>query len=323
MIWAAPAGAPPSAAAAPAPAGAPAAYPCPGYGVHPYPGVHMPHPQGYPPAPAWGWSGYPPPAAPWNPYGYQPPWGPAPYGHHDMNHSNGRRSRSRSARRVGLPEARKYTCRFLLGIENDDDFRIVRRIIGANGSNMKDIVAQSGGDAKLRLRGQGSGYMERDTQEESPEPLQLCISCPRAEGYQIAVSSVRKLLEETYEEYDRHCADQGLADRAPKIRMHEHHHGENDRGGDNDDGASREGDDRQPRRNRRGGKKAKANPPRAPSVDRGERPPDAPDADEIERLIEERNEARRKGDYREADRVRDDLKDRGVVLSDAKGAHGT
>ena len=52
----------------------------------------------------------------------------------------------------------KFCCRFDIGIANDDSFRVARRIIGNKGLNMKRIVRQC--DAKLRLRGQGSGYLE-------------------------------------------------------------------------------------------------------------------------------------------------------------------
>merc|ERR1712137_1536331 len=50
-------------------------------------------------------------------------------------------------------------------------------------------------------------------------------------------------------------------------------------------------------------------------------PPDAPSVEEIKRQIALRNDARRSGDFREADRIRDELRDRKVVLSDEKGAH--
>ncbi|KAF4744117.1 hypothetical protein FOZ63_021746, partial [Perkinsus olseni] len=53
---------------------------------------------------------------------------------------------------------RKYTCRFEIGIENDREFHVARRLIGQKGANMKRIVKLS--DAKLRLRGQGSGFLE-------------------------------------------------------------------------------------------------------------------------------------------------------------------
>jgi len=56
--------------------------------------------------------------------------------------------------------------------------------------------------------------------------------------------------------------------------------------------------------------------------DRGVPPPHAPPVAEINRLIEERNHARKQNDFREADRIRDYLKGKGVVLSDEKGGSG-
>ncbi|KAF4733398.1 hypothetical protein FOZ62_002624, partial [Perkinsus olseni] len=76
---------------------------------------------------------------------------------------------------------RKFTCRFDIGIENDKEFQVARRIIGNKGANMKRIVGLS--NAKLRLRGQGSGYLEGAVRQESPDPLHLCISCINRDGY--------------------------------------------------------------------------------------------------------------------------------------------
>lgn len=179
---------------------------------------------------------------------------------------------------------------------------------------MKDIVARTGGDAKLRLRGKGSGYVERDTKEESKEPLQLCISCPSHHGYDIAVRETEDLLLGIYDQHRRFLADRGLPDTTPRIRMSERHTNGEAGGGGDGGGRRQEGSRRQ-------------RPPRPRSEprdeDRGERPDEAPSEDEIERLIEMRNDARRASDYREADRIRADLKDRGVVLSDERGSRGS
>jgi len=177
---------------------------------------------------------------------------------------------------------------------------------------MKEIVAKSGGDAKLRLRGKGSGFVERDTNSESNEPLQLCISCPRQEGYSIAARMVEELLLRMYDEYDTWCSDMGRPGRAPAIRKTERHHVGESNGS--------------PPTRRRGGrvrKKKAAATPRAGSLERGEAPPNAPTVAEIEKLISDRNDARRRGDFEMADKIRDDLRARGVVLSDEKGGHGT
>lgn len=219
------------------------------------------------------------------------------------------RERSRSRGRAPWDNS-KYTCRFFIGIPNEEEFRVAKRIIGANGSKMKDIVKQSGGDAKLRLRGQGSGFVERDTNEESSEPLQLCVSCPTEDGYIVAAKMAEELLVKVYAEYDSWCVEQGKPERAPAIRKTEKHSvGEHDQ-----------------QSKRRGGKNKK--PKAVPSSglgggdDRGERPPGAPEDPEIRKAIEDRNDARRRGEYDKADSIREELKSKGVVLSDEKGGHG-
>lgn len=185
---------------------------------------------------------------------------------------------------------------------------------------MKDIVARSGGEAKLRLRGKGSGFEERDTGAESTEPLQLCVSCPSQRGYDIARRCVEDLLWRVYGDYDTWCEEQGRSERAPKIRMTERHV-EAGAPGAGGEGRRRGGKGRKP--------KAIAAAPHRPErdapqkdVDHGEAPENAPPIEEIEQLISDRNDARKNGDYKKADEIRDDLKSRGVVLSDEKGGHG-
>jgi len=184
---------------------------------------------------------------------------------------------------------------------------------------MKDIVAKSGGEAKLRLRGKGSGFVEKDTNSESSEPLQLCISCPTEGGYRIARESTEQLMKDVYSQYNVWAADQGKPDRAPEIRMTERHL-VGDQGTDTPSKRQGRG---------RGGKKNKSNTAAAqvmadsPPADHGDPIDGAPEQEEIERLIKDRNDARRRGDFDKADSIRDDLKDRGVVLSDEKGGHGS
>ena len=103
----------------------------------------------------------------------------------------------------GEQSVRKFTCRFEIGIENDKEFQVARRLIGMKGSNMKRINKET--EAKLRLRGRGSGYLEGAAKVESPEPLHLCISCVNQTGYRQAVALVSELLLNIYEEYRRFC----------------------------------------------------------------------------------------------------------------------
>jgi hypothetical protein len=116
---------------------------------------------------------------------------------------------------------RKFTCRFEIGIENDKDFQVARRIIGQKGINMKEIVART--DAKLRLRGRGSGYLEGLSKTESPEPLHLCVSCTTRRGYVEAARLVSDLLERIYAEYRMYCQSRGLGvDPNLKVTIREH-----------------------------------------------------------------------------------------------------
>ena len=110
---------------------------------------------------------------------------------------------------------RKYTCRFEIPIENDKDFQVARRIIGQKGNNMKKIVATS--DAKLRLRGKGSGYLEGFYKAESPEPLHLCVSCTTREGFDDAVFQVTQLLESVLEQYAVYCKEKNM--HAPQLSV--------------------------------------------------------------------------------------------------------
>jgi len=228
---------------------------------------------------------------------------------------------------------RKHTCRFLIGIENDKDFQVVRRIIGAKGANMKRIVGRSCGSgeaqAKLRLRGVGSGYFEGAGQRESSEPLQLCVSCTSAEGYKIAVRLVEELLAGVYAEHRAHCRDLGR----PEPDLHPTPQLVSGRGrssapeapdedeGEGEEAPEREEGDDSGRTGRRRGRRARGRKG-VEVATRGDPPPKAPPLEEIERLIDARNEARRQCNFAEADRLRQSLHERGVALMDEPGARG-
>eukprot|EP00747_Dinoflagellata_sp_TGD_P168400 gnl/TRDRNA2_/TRDRNA2_194689_c0_seq1.p1 gnl/TRDRNA2_/TRDRNA2_194689_c0~~gnl/TRDRNA2_/TRDRNA2_194689_c0_seq1.p1 ORF type:complete len:454 (+),score=90.15 gnl/TRDRNA2_/TRDRNA2_194689_c0_seq1:97-1458(+) len=242
-------------------------------------------------------------------------------------------TRSGAAAGVGMAGAkdkgvRKYTCRFLIGIENDKEFQVARRLIGPKGANMKKIVKQT--EAKLRLRGVGSGYFEGTSQKESPEPLQMCISCTSQEGYRIAVRAVEELIKRTYDEYRGFCKDNNKAIPDLQICLSENQlvFSASSKGANigaeelaignfpvNDPSGKKD-----PKRNRRSRPKKDGQP--ATEFERGEPGPNAPSVEDIEKLIDERNEARRACDFAKADRVRDLLHSRGVALMDEPGGRG-
>lgn len=280
-----------------------------------------PAPLPYPQAPFMGWGFMPPGAPPPLPGGEQQPLN---------NLANDPAIKSMGESKAAhVKGVRKYTCRFLIGIENDKEFKVARRIIGEKGANMKRVVRQT--DAKLRLRGQGSGYFEREGQKESSEPLQLCISCTSFEGYQSAVRQVEQLLERVYEEYKQHCRDHNKPVPSLQINLSENQLVYSGRGGGgggapspnysagvkgSEEGTPTKQTSRRRRRSR--AKKEGSNG----EIDRGEPGPNAPPVEEIERFIDERNEARRACNFGEADRLRDLLHSRGVALMDEPGGRG-
>lgn len=115
----------------------------------------------------------------------------------------------------------KHQCQFVVGIEEESQFRVVRRIIGAAGANMKFIADQAGPDTRLRLRGRGSKFFEGPNYQEAPEPLMLCVSVRNRTAYEIATGLVREQLGRVYEEYDAFREANGKHPLGLRVRMHE------------------------------------------------------------------------------------------------------
>ena len=112
----------------------------------------------------------------------------------------------------GIPTV-KYTCRFDIQIANEKEFQVARKLIGAKGCNMKRIVDMCAKGfngpvqevIKLRLRGRGSGFKEGPNQQESEEPLHLCISSRYYDKYVLARHHAKELILNVYEDYKRFC----------------------------------------------------------------------------------------------------------------------
>lgn len=116
----------------------------------------------------------------------------------------------------------KFLCRFPIGIPADvqGGFRVARRLFGAGGVNMKRIASESG--AKLRLRGQGSGFLEGPERKELDEPLVLSVSVEDRTGYRKAIELITELLEDVYCMYREHCMRQRLSQSQVSVRIEEH-----------------------------------------------------------------------------------------------------
>jgi len=135
----------------------------------------------------------------------------------------GGKSRGRAAnsgpKGLGKGAAEKLQCQFIIGIEEDNQFRVMRRIIGQGGEHMKSIAQKT--DAKLRLRGRGSKFLEGPDQKESTDDLMLCVSSQDKVGFENAKNLVSELLEGIYKSYSVFCAKAGKSPPALGIQLHE------------------------------------------------------------------------------------------------------
>jgi hypothetical protein len=190
---------------------------------------------------------------------------------------------------AGRPK--KYTCKLEVGVENEGEFRVGSRVIQIARQIWQDQQFQQHG-GKTRLRGKGVGGPH-----EADEPLALCISCQDQASFEKAVQYAENQLQKVHNEYKAFCQQKGMPVPTNLVVK-----------------VSKKG----------GGFSGPRDPASGPGEDppRGERPPEAPTDEEIERYIEERNEARKAANFKRSDEIRDYLKSRGVVLMDEKGAKG-
>jgi len=133
----------------------------------------------------------------------------------------GKGASTKGAKGVGKGLNAKLQCQFTVGIEDDSKFRVVKRIIGNGGENMKRIAELSG--AKLRLRGRGSKFLEGPEQQESTDGLMLCLSSQDKIGYEHAKDLVSELLKNIYHNYDVFCQKPGKIPSAKSlgVQLHE------------------------------------------------------------------------------------------------------
>lgn len=111
----------------------------------------------------------------------------------------------------------KFICVFQVGLEDDEEFCLVKRILGKHGKNMRNIYEEC--HSKVRLRGKGSGYMESG--KEANMPLQLNVSCHNFEGYSAAVHEIAKLLNDLYEHFRKYAKTKNEEPPDLKIKLEE------------------------------------------------------------------------------------------------------
>lgn len=89
--------------------------------------------------------------------------------------------------------ANRLQCQFIIGIEEDPQFRVGRRLLGSHGQIMKYIADKT--SCRLRLWGRGSRFLKGPNQQESPDSLMLCISSLCANSHNEAARFYAEYLE--------------------------------------------------------------------------------------------------------------------------------
>ena len=100
----------------------------------------------------------------------------------------------------------KYVSRYIVQIENEKNFPVTKMIIGNNGMLLRTIIYENCikyGDntTKIRLRGKGSGYKEGPNNEESKEPMELCISSLNVFTFSKCSNAIESILLRIYYQY--------------------------------------------------------------------------------------------------------------------------
>ena len=100
----------------------------------------------------------------------------------------------------------KYVSRYIVQIENEKNFPVTKMIIGNKGTLLRNILFDNCikyGDhtTKIRLRGKGSGYKEGPKNEESKDPMELCISSLNMISFSRCSVAIENLLLQIYCQY--------------------------------------------------------------------------------------------------------------------------
>ena len=164
------------------------------------------------------------------------------------------------------------------------------------------------------------------------------MSCKDLETYRIVIAEVTALLEGVYRQYTDWCRERGVDQSVPKVTYKEQSFETSQQPSYSADGygpCSLYPPNWQSWSKPVAGSAGRSPSPMSFSTHPGNSgaptPPDlvspsgarcALDVAAVERLIEERNEARRVCNFKEADRIRDLLKAHGIGLMDEPGARG-
>ncbi|KAJ2974415.1 hypothetical protein NQ176_g6066 [Zarea fungicola] len=87
-----------------------------------------------------------------------------------------------------------------VGLEPIPGFNLRAQIVGAGGSYVKHIQQETG--CRVQIKGRGSGYIERDTNQESDEDMFLYVAGPDAMMVEKAKELCQDLIANVREQYE-------------------------------------------------------------------------------------------------------------------------
>mmetsp|Transcript_16199 Transcript_16199/g.48654 ORF Transcript_16199/g.48654 Transcript_16199/m.48654 type:complete len:650 (-) Transcript_16199:135-2084(-) len=95
------------------------------------------------------------------------------------------------------------------------NFDLVPRLIGRGGANMRRIAELT--NAKIRIRGRGSGHLEIDGKHEAPTPLMVAVTTDHTDGggFKKAIELTIKELVIVQERFHDFCQKNGLEHEGP------------------------------------------------------------------------------------------------------------
>mmetsp|Transcript_38578 Transcript_38578/g.62491 ORF Transcript_38578/g.62491 Transcript_38578/m.62491 type:complete len:406 (+) Transcript_38578:99-1316(+) len=93
------------------------------------------------------------------------------------------------------------THKVILGMDQEPVFNVAAKILGPGGSYLQHIEKES--NAKISLRGKGSGFLEGVMQQESSEPLHVFISASTRSEVDSAISLATNLVGTVKVQYEQ------------------------------------------------------------------------------------------------------------------------
>jgi len=113
----------------------------------------------------------------------------------------------------GKQREKRFSCHFLVHME-DAGFGVVSKLIGHHGKNMRKIAQVA--DAKVRVRGRGSGHIEANG-VEADVPMMIALTTARSNegGFRKAFAMTLDLLRDAAPRYADYCQKQGVAHLGP------------------------------------------------------------------------------------------------------------